>query len=75
MLSLPSVKIHASCRIGSNAISSEGMPSFAEANLSPSLDQDQGKHLAFPFNSFFLLWNTLCYIHDCALTCRSLLKP
>jgi hypothetical protein len=53
MLSLPSVKIHASCRIGSNAISSEGTASFAEANLSSSLDQDQGKHLAFPFNRFF----------------------
>jgi hypothetical protein len=61
---LPSVNIHASCRIGSNAVNLEETPSFTEAN--PSSSFDQGKHHASSFYRVFAL-KYLHYVHDCAL--------
>jgi hypothetical protein len=66
------VNVHASCRIGSNAVDLEDTPSFAEANLSSSFDQ--GKHQAY-LSLGLSLSKPLLYIIDCALKCRSSMKP
>jgi hypothetical protein len=44
------VNIHASCRIGPNAIDLEGTPSFTEANFPPL---NQGKHQESSFYRTF----------------------
>jgi hypothetical protein len=49
---LPFANTHASYRIGSDTANLENAPSFDEANLSSSLDQD--KHLAFTLYRFLL---------------------
>jgi hypothetical protein len=57
---LSSINIHASCRIGSNALKSEEMPNFTKAN--PSSSFDQGKHQEFPFiRAFSFETFTLCF--------------
>jgi hypothetical protein len=68
----PSINIHASCFIGSNAINIEEMSSFIEAN--PSSSFDQGKHSASSLYRVFAL-KFLDYVHDCALKCMSSMKP
>jgi hypothetical protein len=64
--------VHVSCRIGSNAVDLEDMPSFIEAN--PSSSFDEGKHRASSFDRSFAL-KYLLYVHDCALMYRSSMKP
>jgi hypothetical protein len=65
------INIHASCRIGYNAVDLEVTPSFIKANLSSSFDQ--GKHQAYPSLGLSLL-KLLLYGFDCPLKCRSSMK-
>jgi hypothetical protein len=62
----------ASYHIGSNIVELEGMPSFTEANLSPSFNQ--GKHRAYSLYRVFAL-QYLHYVNDCALKYRNSMEP
>jgi hypothetical protein len=63
------INVHASYRIGPNAVDLEGMPSFTEANSFPSFRST--KH--HPSIGLFAL-KYLLYILDCALKYKSLMK-
>jgi hypothetical protein len=61
------------CRIGSNFVNPEETQSFAEANFYSSFEQGKHRYMILLHAFSFVI---LLYVYDdCALKCRSSMKP